>query len=421
MIEIPEGETISSWISKRFLLRRFCPSKVTVQFMNNTRQALKKMTAWLCGLTLAFCPAALADDSSTASSPAQPDSPSVATPSSPTNMQSPSEKSGQAELTTSSTDDHKKSKHKKSSKSHDGKVSKADSDDKSKKNKRKATASVTSMLTWVDPEKEPKAALLCVHGLGLYNNTYEEFGKALSKRGYAVFAMDVPGFGSFQNKETHQEIDFEVCLEDMTRTIKLIRRAYPKLPIFVLGESMGGAIVLRYTSEHPDMVTGMITSVPSGDRFKQGKEKLRVGLKLLTAPNKPFDIGTGVVERATKKEDLKKAWSGDRLNRMFLSPKDLIRFQNFMNENHDWAKQITKTPVLFVQGCEDKLVRPEGTVSLFNRIGCPDKQLELIHDAEHLIFEEGQFDDKVVQIVDTWVSNHITKMSAEQDNQLRVK
>lgn len=375
------------------------------------------MTAWLCGLTLSLCSAAIADDAASPA-PAAQAGPGDSSPSGPASA----EKKAQ-ETPVSASEEAKSSKNKKSKDPTDKKAHKADSDDKKSKKdkKKKASASVTSMLTWVDPEKEPKAALLCVHGLGLYNNTYEEFGKALSKKGYAVFAMDVPGFGSFQNKETHQKIDFEVCLEDMTRTIKLIRRAYPKLPIFVLGESMGGAIVLRYTSEHPDMVTGMITSVPSGDRFKQGKEKLRVGLKLLTAPNKPFDIGTGVVERATKKEELKKAWSGDRLNRMYLSPKDLIRFQNFMNENHEWAKQITKTPVLFVQGCEDKLVRPEGTVSLFNRIGCPDKQLELIHDAEHLIFEEGQFDDKVVQIVDTWVSNHITKMSAEQDNQLRIK
>lgn len=360
--------------------------------MRNERlAALILTTACLCGALVCFGPALAADE---ASKPSQSASESLT---------SSDAKNSKSDAKESYKSDKKKKKH-------------ARDDDKSKSDKKRThtAANVTSMLTWVDPDKEPKAAVLCVHGLGLYNNTYEEFGKALSQKGYAVFAMDVPGFGSFQNKETHQPIDFEICLEDMTKTIKLIRRAYPKLPIFVLGESMGGAIVLRYTSEHPDLVNGMISSVPSGDRFKQNKEKLRVGLKLLTAPNKPFDIGSGVVERATKKEDLKKAWSEDRLNRMYLSPKDLIRFQNFMNENHDSAKQITKTPVLFVQGCKDKLVRPEGTVSLFNRIGCPDKQLELIHDAEHLIFEEGQFDDKVVQIVDSWLSTHIQKMSAEQ-------
>ena len=279
-----------------------------------------------------------------------------------------------------------------------------------KKTTRRSHKNVTSMLTWVDPEKEPRAALLCVHGLGLYNNTYAEFGKAMSAKGYVVFAMDVPGFGSFQNIKTDEakkKIDFDVCLEDMAITIGLIRKAYPKLPIFILGESMGGAIVLRFTSLHPEMVDGMISSVPSGDRFKQNKEKLRVGIMLLKSPNKQFDVGSDVIERATEKEDLKKSWSGDPLNRMNLSAKDLVQFQSFMNENHDSAKLIKNTPVLFVQGCKDKLVRPEGTVSLFNRLGCSDKQLELIHDAEHLIFEEGQFDDHVVRLVDTWLSNHL--------------
>lgn len=273
--------------------------------------------------------------------------------------------------------------------------------------KKKRASSVTSMLTWINPEKEQKAAILCVHGLGLYNNTYEKFGKAMADRGYAMYAMDVPGFGSFQNKAEKQKIDFDACLVDMEKTIKLIRRSNPKLPVFVLGESMGGAIVLRFTAEHPNLVDGMISSVPSGDRFKQNKEKFRVGLKLLTAPNKEFDIGTSVVERATNDPKLQKAWSGDRLNRLNLSPKDLVQFQNFMNDNHDSAKLIKTTPVLFVQGCKDKLVRPEGTVSLFNRIQCSDKQLELIHDAEHLIFEEGQFDDHVIQIVDTWLGSHL--------------
>jgi alpha-beta hydrolase superfamily lysophospholipase len=148
--------------------------------------------------------------------------------------------------------------------------------------------------------------------------------------------------------------------------------------------------------------------VPSGDRFKQSKETLRIGLKLLTAPNKEFDIGTSVIERATTSEALKEKWAGDPLNRMNLTPKELLTFQSFMNANYDSAKQITKTPVLFVQGCKDQLVRPEGTVQLFNSLQTKDREIELIHDKEHLIFEEGQFDDHVLDIVDKWLVAHIS-------------
>jgi alpha-beta hydrolase superfamily lysophospholipase len=102
-------------------------------------------------------------------------------------------------------------------------------------------------------------------------------------------------------------------------------------------------------------------------------------------------------------------WEKNPLNRMNLTPKELVRFQDFMNDNHESAKSITHTPVLFVQGCKDTLVRPKGTMQLYNSIASTDRALELIHDGEHLIFEENQFNDQVISMLDKWLVAHITK------------
>lgn len=280
--------------------------------------------------------------------------------------------------------------------------------DAPKKKRKTEFADVLPTLTWIDPDVDPKAIILCVHGLGLHNDSYEAFGKTMSKLGYLVYAVDVPGFGSFKAAEGRERIDFDYCLRGIEQTLHFIHKVNPKMPIFILGESMGGAIALRFTSQHPDLVAGLVSSVPSGDRFKQGKETLRVGLKLLTAPNKEFDIGSSVINRATSKDDLKERWEKDPLNRMQLTPKELVRFQDFMNDNHESAKSITNTPVLFVQGCKDTLVRPEGTMQLYNQISSQDRELELIHDGEHLIFEENQFNDQVIKKLDKWLSSHLT-------------
>lgn len=291
-------------------------------------------------------------------------------------------------------------------------TSSADADaaksDAPKKKRKTEFADVLPTLTWIDPDVDPKAIILCVHGLGLHNDSYEAFGKTMSKLGYLVYAVDVPGFGSFKAAEGRERIDFDYCLRGIEQTLHFIHKVNPKMPIFILGESMGGAIALRFTSQHPDLIAGLVSSVPSGDRFKQGKETLRVGLKLLTAPNKEFDIGSSVISRATSKDDLKERWEKDPLNRMQLTPKELVRFQDFMNDNHESAKSITNTPVLFVQGCKDTLVRPEGTMQLYNQISSQDRELELIHDGEHLIFEENQFNDQVIKKLDKWLSSHLT-------------
>lgn len=284
-------------------------------------------------------------------------------------------------------------------------------DPKSAKKPKSKFLDTPPCLTWLDAgaETEPKAVILAVHGLGLHMGTYKDFGERMAKLGYVVYAVDVRGFGSYMAAQGREKVDFEDCLEDVRKTLKFIHKVHPALPVFLLGESMGGAIALRVTALNPNLVDGLVSSVPSGDRFHQGETKLKVALKLLTAPNKQFDVGTGVINQATKKADLKEQWAQDPFARLNLSANELLQFQQFMNENFHTVKRICSTPVLMVQGKEDKLVKPAGTMALFNNIVCKDKQMLLIEHGEHLIFEEGQFDDQVIQDVDKWLKTHLEK------------
>jgi alpha-beta hydrolase superfamily lysophospholipase len=280
---------------------------------------------------------------------------------------------------------------------------------KSKKKDNPQMRGTAPCLAWLDRDKPIQAVIVCVHGLGLHNGTYEAFGKRMAQLGYATYAIDVRGFGAWMENKGKEKVDFDLCLNDVRTTLKVVRRAHPGVPVFLLGESMGGAIALRVTSMYPDLVDGLISSVPAGDRFKQAKTSLKVALNLLKNPNKEINIGEGVVSQATQKEELRKSWLEDPLARVKLSAKELLQFQNFMNGNHDCAKNIVKTGVLIVQGCQDKLVRPEGTVELFNHLGTADRQIVLIPKAEHLIFEENQFTDQEIATVNSWITARLHK------------
>ncbi len=52
-------------------------------------------------------------------------------------------------------------------------------------------------LSWLPTNGNPRAAILCVHGLGLHDGTYADFGQRMAELGYATYAIDVRGFGSF--------------------------------------------------------------------------------------------------------------------------------------------------------------------------------------------------------------------------------
>ncbi|HEY9867691.1 MAG TPA: alpha/beta fold hydrolase [Candidatus Obscuribacterales bacterium] len=280
------------------------------------------------------------------------------------------------------------------------------------KKAKKTRRGTPPCLAWIDPDVEPKAVLLCVHGLGLYNGTYEPFGKRMAKLGIATYAIDMRGFGSWMEAKGRQRVDFEAALADVGAVLKVIHRAHPGLPVFLLGESMGGAIALQATALYPDLIDGVISSVPAGDRFQQKRTALKVALRLLANPNKPFDVGTQVIEQATEKPEVREAWSKDPLARINISPRELLQFQAFMNKNHAAARKIKATPVLIVQGCRDRLVRPEGTVELYNELATPDRQLVLVPSAEHLIFEEEQFNDEIVDLTVGWINGHLSRRAA---------
>lgn len=254
---------------------------------------------------------------------------------------------------------------------------------------------------------DPQAIMLCIHGFGLHKGTYDSFAREMVKNNIAVYAIDVRGFGSWVQKGVN-EIDFDGTMQDIGLTLKEIKRINPGVPVIVLGESMGGAIAMKTAATYPDLVNGLISSVPAGDRYDRANSEMGIVKHvLLHGFNAPIDVGPAIVKAATKKKDLQNTWLKDPLTRTYVKPKELIAFRDYMNDSYNFAPNIKTTPVLFIQGSNDKLVRPAGTWKLFGSIANPDRQIVLSKTAEHLIFEDAQFNQEDLGFVSNWITKHI--------------
>lgn len=261
-------------------------------------------------------------------------------------------------------------------------------------------------MVWIDKQK-PKAAMLCIHGFGLHKGTYDAFANEMAKLGIATYAIDVRGFGAWVRKGKNH-IDFDGTMGDIGLSLNEIRRMHPDLKIIVLGESMGGAIAMKAAQMYPDLVYGLISSVPAGDRFERADSELGIVKHVIFhGMNAPIDVGPAIVGRATKKDSLKNTWLNDPLSRTEVSANELIAFKNFMNSTYDMAPNIKKAKVLFIQGSNDRLVRPAGTYKLFGSLGTPHREIVLSKTAEHLIFEDGQFNNEDLKFVSKWISSNI--------------
>ena len=88
-----------------------------------------------------------------------------------------------------------------------------------------------------------------------------------------------------------------------------------------------------------------------------------------------------------------------------MTPKELKQFDDFMKGNQDAAALVANMPVLMLAGFKDKLVKPEGTISLFNELSTQDKLLMIVGDGEHLLLEENQLSDELAQLIIDWINN----------------
>lgn len=266
-------------------------------------------------------------------------------------------------------------------------------------------ADTTPCMIWLDDKVALKGVLVCVHGLGLHKGSYHQFGERMAPMGWGVYAVDVRGFGSFQQIGEHRSVDFAGCLEDVREALALVHKIHPGVPVFLVGESMGGMIALRVTALHPELMDGLISSVPAGDRFHQRADAVKVGFKLIFGGNKQMNVEDIVVNRSTEKEDLRQEWLHDPMARFNLAPSELMHFQNFANDNIKYAKTIKTTPVLMLQGQKDHLVKQSGNIAIINDIPSPDAQLIIVDANEHLILEEGQFQAPLISTLDSWLQD----------------
>jgi alpha-beta hydrolase superfamily lysophospholipase len=262
-------------------------------------------------------------------------------------------------------------------------------------------------LAFFDPTKPLKGIIVTVHGLGLHGGAFAPFAERVQHEGYGIVSFDVRGFGSYRNDEVYQQLNLQASVRDISGVLSSLRADYDNCPLILLGESMGGAIVLRVAAEHPELVDAVISSVPSGSRYKGRKTAFKVGFNFLKHRHAQFDIGSSIVSQATDNADLRDMWEGDPNVRLKLSPAELLNFQKFMGENVKAVTSITKTPVIIYQGYSDNLVKPMGTLAIYQAIPNKDKDMIFLGRAEHLIFEEGQTDPIVLHNVVEWMNRHL--------------
>lgn len=235
-----------------------------------------------------------------------------------------------------------------------------------------------------------KGVLAIVHGLGEHSGRYCQIVKGLTSAGYAVFGFDNQGHGKSEGQRGH--INRWQDYRDNTQAfLSLIRQQEPTAPLFLMGHSLGGLIVLDYVLRSADSeqfqaldVRGLIVSAPPFQPTTGTASRRRMVLARLLS---------GLLPRLTLSMNLSQGGLsrdpsvGDRASEDPLTHSSVtLRWGSETLSTLDWVKSNIdrlSLPLLLTHGEADPIISPSGSEEIFEQVNCPDKTLKIYPGSYH--------------------------------------
>lgn len=250
------------------------------------------------------------------------------------------------------------------------------------------------------PKDKPKSVILALHGFNDYSNAFDMPGDWLAARGVGAYAYDQRGFG--QAPHPGVWAGTPALVNDLKTAAKLIRERHPATPFFLLGESMGGAVLLAaMASDDPPAARGVILSAPAVWGRKTMAWPQRAALWFF-AHTLPFATGSAKGMNIWPSDNfaMLKALSKDPLVIKETRVDAVHGLTDLMDEALASAPR-QKGPFLILEGAREQVI-PSQATTLFLE-GLPqdcDCQLRLFPNGYHMLLRDLQAQAVYGEILD---------------------
>lgn len=226
----------------------------------------------------------------------------------------------------------------------------------------------------VIPGAMPKAVIAALHGFNDYSTAFETTGAFLARRGMATYAFDQRGFGAAPHAGLWAGVD--AMANDARDFADVLRERYPGVPLFLLGESMGAAVIMTaMTTDAPSLslvVDGIILLAPAV-WARETMNQVQVGLLWLAAHTLPAVTltGRGLHIRASDNNAMLRALSADPLVIKETRVDVLYGLGNLMDAALAAASRL-RAPALILYGRRDEVIPVKPVAAMLDRLPGPD-------------------------------------------------
>ncbi|PON95947.1 Alpha/beta hydrolase fold [Trema orientale] len=268
--------------------------------------------------------------------------------------------------------------------------------------------------SWKPEQGVPiKGALFFCHGYGdTCTFFFEGIAKRIAAAGYAVYALDHPGFGLSEGLHGYVP-SFDELADNVIENYRKIkeRPELKGLPHFILGQSMGGAVTLKVHLKVPHEWDGVILVAPMCKIAEDMKPPPAV-LKVLTVMSRVLPKAKLFPQKdlaALAFRDLRKREMAV-YNVICYSDQTRLRTAvELLNATTDIERRLEEVtaPLLILHGAADRVTDPLVSQYLYEKASSEDKTLKLYEEGYHCILE-GEPDERIFRVLDdiiTWLDS----------------
>lgn len=277
-----------------------------------------------------------------------------------------------------------------------------------------ADGAVLPLRSWVPQEKTVKAVIVALHGFNDYSRFFDAPGQYLSRQQIACYAYDQRGFGNSPGRGMWSGI--EAYTNDLKAFILQAKLRHPNVPLYVLGESMGGAIaIVALTSEHPPEVDGLILSSPAvwGRSTMPWYQRALLEIMANTAPWLQF-TGEGLKIMASDNIEMLRNLGRDPLVIKATRVDAMYGLVDLMDAALEKGGQL-KTNTLVLYGEHDEIIPREPVNRMLKKMpGPPQTRKAFYENGYHLLLRDLQA-EKPWRDIASWIENNNAPLPSGAD------
>ncbi len=270
------------------------------------------------------------------------------------------------------------------------------------------------------PEREPSAVILALHGFADYSAAFEDPGAWWAARGIATYAFDQRGFGAAPKRGLWAGTETHVA--DLSALTSLLKARYPGRPIYLLGESMGGAVIMvALASDDPVEVDGAILSAPAvwARSTMPGYQRAALWVAVRIIPW-AYLTGEGLDVQASDNIEMLRALGRDPLMIKRTRVDAVYGLSNLMDKALNGAAAI-EAPVLLLYGEHDEVIPRDPTFQAWRDLpkwANGRQRLALYEDGWHLLLRDLSAELVLTDIAE-WVADPGAPLPSGADDRAR--